>query len=235
MYWRTNRTTRTNTIYWHDTSAASDSYRLLAYYSLFSAPDSNLLVSYSSLIIIDHQFVTLQLLVYCTIMPLKSSWLLSLVVSSLFIHSYTPYSAMVLSCQVPGQLKMHIYRFWHQVRTQRHCWRGCCLSSHWSTISIWPNLLVFAIVLWVQARSSPRCRKKRDKIKNSITPKSFIAHSDIIVLYSCTIYTPQHTTTQHNTPKTKPTMTMILFPQAWVWTNRRVIDNVIIIAKILTE
>ena len=26
------------------------------------------------------------------------------------------------------------------------------------------------------ARSSPRCREKREKIKNLITPKSFIAH-----------------------------------------------------------
>ena len=33
-----------------------------------------------------------------------------------------------------------------------------------------------------RACSSPRCREKREKIKNLITPKSFIAHSDIIVL-----------------------------------------------------
>ena len=33
-----------------------------------------------------------------------------------------------------------------------------------------------------KACSSPRCRKKREKIKNLIMPKSFIAHSDIVVL-----------------------------------------------------
>ena len=33
-----------------------------------------------------------------------------------------------------------------------------------------------------EAGSDPRCRKKREKNKNLISPKSFIAHSDIVVL-----------------------------------------------------
>ena len=57
---------------------------------------------------------------------------------------------------------------WHVIRVHRFLWA--------------PRCFIVAIVKMPQARSNPRCRKKREKIKNLITPKSFITHSDIVVL-----------------------------------------------------
>ena len=47
--------------------------------------------------------------------------------------------------------------------------------------------------MFIMACSRPRCREKREKIKNLFSQKIFIAHPDIIILYSCTVYTPHQT------------------------------------------
>ena len=42
------------------------------------------------------------------------------------------------------------------------------------------------------ARSSPRCREKREKIKNLITPKSFIAHLSLWLRFEFLVYGMVH-------------------------------------------
>ena len=56
----------------------------------------------------------------------------------------------------------------------------------------------------------------------NIPTKTLTAHPDICVLLFCTIYTTNHKQSQQ-TNDDEDNLTMgILFPQAWVWTNRRV-------------